>query len=55
VVLTKIDKISRSALLLNVKKTSKILNLNSDSLALFSAKTGEGKERILNWISDLLE
>ena len=55
VVLTKIDKISRSALLLNVKKTSKILNLNLDSLALFSAKTGEGKERILNWISDLLE
>jgi GTP-binding protein len=55
VVLTKIDKISRSALLLNVKKTSKILNLNSDSLVLFSAKTGEGKERILNWISDLLE
>ncbi len=55
VVLTKIDKISRSALLLNVKKTSKILNLNSDTLVLFSAKTGEGKERILNWISDLLK
>ena len=55
VVLTKIDKISRSALLLNVKKTSKILSLNSDSLVLFSAKTGEGKEKILNWISDLFE
>jgi len=55
VVLTKIDKISRSALLLNVKKTSKILSLNSDSVVLFSAKTGEGKERILNWISDLLK
>jgi GTP-binding protein len=55
VVMTKIDKLSRSALLLNVKKTSKILNLNSDSLVLFSAKTGEGKEKILNWISDLLE
>jgi len=55
VVLTKIDQISRSALLLNVKKTSKILNLNSDSLVLFSAKTGEGKEKILNWISDLFE
>jgi GTP-binding protein len=55
VVLTKIDKLSRSALLLNVEKTSKILNLNSDSLVLFSAKTGEGKERILNWISDLFE
>jgi GTP-binding protein len=55
VVLTKIDKLSRSALLLNVKNTSKILNLNSDSLVLFSAKTGEGKEKILNWISGLLE
>jgi GTP-binding protein len=54
VVLTKIDKLSRSALLPNVKKTSKILSLNSDSLVLFSAKTGEGKEKILNWISDLL-
>jgi GTP-binding protein len=55
VVLTKIDKLSRSALLLNVRKTSKILSLNSDSLVLFSAKTGEGKERILNWISGLLK
>ncbi len=55
VVLTKIDKLSRSALFLNVKKTSKILNLNLDSLVLFSAKTGEGKEKILNWISDLLK
>ena len=55
VVLTKIDKLSRSALLFNVKKTSEILSLNSDSLVLFSAKTGEGKEKILNWISDLLK
>jgi GTP-binding protein len=55
VVLTKTDKLSRSALLINVKNTSKILNLNSGSLVLFSAKTGEGKERILNWISGLLE
>jgi GTP-binding protein len=55
VVLTKIDKLSRSALFLNIEKTAKILNLNSDSLVLFSAKTGEGKEKILNWISDLLE
>lgn len=55
VVLTKIDKLSRSALLINVKNASKILNINSDSLVLFSAKTGEGKEKILNWISGLLE
>ena len=55
VVLTKIDKLSRSALLLNVKDFSKTLNLNLDSLVSFSAKTGEGKERILDWISDLIE
>ncbi|KPL02596.1 MAG: GTP-binding protein [candidate division Zixibacteria bacterium SM1_73] len=55
VVLTKIDKLSRSSLLVNVKKASKILNLDSDSLVLFSAKTGEGKEKILNWISGLLD
>jgi GTP-binding protein len=55
VVLTKIDKLSRSALLINVKNTSKILNLNSDSLVLFSAKTGEGKEKILKWIFGLLD
>lgn len=55
VVLTKTDKLSKSALLQNVRNTSKVLNLNSDSLVLFSAKTGEGKERILNWISDLLK
>jgi GTP-binding protein len=54
IVLTKIDKLSRSALLLNVKNTSRILNVNSDSFVLFSAKTGEGKEKILGWISGLL-
>jgi GTP-binding protein len=54
VVLTKTDKLSRSLLFTNIKNTSEILNLNSDSLTLFSAKTGEGKEKILNWISDLL-
>ncbi len=54
VVLTKTDKLSRSRLLLGVKSTAKILNSAADSLVLFSAKTGEGKEGILNWISDLL-
>jgi GTP-binding protein len=51
VVLTKTDKLSKSALLLNVKNTARILNIDSDSLVLFSAKTGEGKDRILHWIS----
>ena len=55
VVLTKTDKLSRSALVLNVENASKILNINSDSFVLFSAKTGEGKEKILNWMSGLLK
>ena len=55
VVLTKIDKLSRSALLLNVENTSKVLKLNPDSLVLFSAKTGEGKGKILNWIYNMLK
>jgi GTP-binding protein len=55
VVFTKIDKLSRSALLLHVETTSKTLKLNPESLVLFSAKTGEGKGKILNWISDLLD
>jgi GTP-binding protein len=54
IVLTKTDKLSKSALSLNVTKTSKILNIDSDSFVLFSAKTGQGKEKILSWISGLL-
>jgi len=54
VVLTKTDKLSRSALVLNARSTSEIVNVDSDSLVLFSAKTGQGKEEILSWISDLL-
>jgi GTP-binding protein len=55
IVLTKADKLSRSALLSNVKKTSQALNLSSDSFVLFSAKTGEGKDKILKWIEQMLE
>ncbi len=50
IVLTKTDKLSRSALLKSLDKTRQILDLNSDSLVLFSAKTGEGGAEILNWI-----
>ena len=50
VVLTKKDKLSRSALLESARKTSDVLKLDLDSLVLFSAKTGEGKDKILGWI-----
>lgn len=50
VVLTKKDKLSRSALLESARKTSGVLKLDPESLVLFSAKTGEGKDKILGWI-----
>jgi len=50
IVLTKIDKLSRSALSESVKSTGEVLKSESDSLICFSAKTGEGKDKILNWI-----
>ena len=54
VVLTKKDKLSRSAALESARKTCEILKLDADSLVLFSAKTGEGKDKILNWIQHVI-
>jgi GTP-binding protein len=54
IVLTKKDKLSRSALLESSRKTCEALKLNSDSLVLFSAKTGEGKDKILSWIQKMI-
>lgn len=55
IVLTKTDKLKRSELLSCVNKTSETLSLDSDSLVLFSAKTGEGKDRILRWIEGVIK
>jgi len=55
IVLTKTDKLSRSALLGSVKKTCHVLDLDSDSIVVFSAKTGEGRDKILNWIQQMVE
>lgn len=55
IVLTKTDKLSQSALLSNVKKINQALNLSLDSFVLFSAKTGEGKDKILKWIEKRIE
>jgi GTP-binding protein len=55
IVLTKTDKLNRSELLSCVKQTSETLSVDSDSLVLFSAKTGEGKDRILRWIEGVIK
>ncbi len=54
IVLTKKDKLSRSVVLENARRTCEILKLDSGSLVLFSAKTGEGKDKILNWIQHVI-
>jgi GTP-binding protein len=55
VVLTKADKLSRSNALLNQKKTAQQLRKEINSLVIFSAKTGEGKDKVLKWISSVIE
>ena len=55
VVLTKTDKLSRSELLAVEKTTCEIMSLDSESFVLFSAKTGEGKNKILKWIEQMTE
>jgi GTP-binding protein len=52
-VLTKIDKLSRSGLSDSIRNTCDILKSEPDSLICFSAKTGAGKDRILNWIKEV--
>jgi len=50
-VATKVDKISRNQRLSHVKQIREALNLDeSDALQLFSAQTGEGKEKVWEWI-----
>ncbi len=51
-VLTKTDKLSSTELRINLERIKQILR--TDNLVLFSAKTKEGKNKILNWIKDLL-
>lgn len=53
IVLTKIDKLSRSELSESTGNTREILELEPDSLVLFSAKTGQGKDKILSWIREI--
>jgi GTP-binding protein len=53
VVLTKIDKISRSQAKVRQRKIKELLTLTADPI-LFSARTGEGKDVIWGAIKDLL-
>jgi GTP-binding protein len=55
-VVTKMDKISRSAGLLRCEEIRKKLYLPADALFVqFSAKTGEGKEGVLNVIASITQ
>ena len=54
-VLTKADKLSRSNTFLNQRKSSQILQKKTDCTVLFSAKTRQGKDEILKWISHVIE
>ena len=54
IVLTKTDKLTHSELSLCIGKASQVLRADKDSLVLFSAKTGEGKDRIMKWIEQLI-
>jgi GTP-binding protein len=53
IVLTKTDKLSRSALAEAFRKTCEALGLESKWVVSFSAKTGQGKDEILNWIREV--
>jgi GTP-binding protein len=55
IVLTKTDKLSRSALSGCVRNTRQVLDLDADSMISFSARTGEGKDEILSWIQQVTE
>ena len=56
VVATKVDKIGRPQRSSHLKQITEGLNLDAESPAmLFSAHTGEGKEKIWEWISGVME
>lgn len=52
-VATKVDKIGRTQRPNYLKQMRVSLNLDDDMPVLFSAHTGEGKEQILRWISQV--
>jgi GTP-binding protein len=56
VVATKVDKISRSQRPSHLKQIVETLTLDAEApIVMFSAQTGEGKERIWSWISEVAE
>ncbi len=53
-VLTKADKLSRSKCLNRRKAVTRQLEIEQDDMILFSAKSGHGKELLLNTIGELM-
>jgi GTP-binding protein len=55
VVLTKMDKLGRSARKRHITKATELLGLGDDQILPFSSKTGEGREDLLDALSELLK
>ncbi len=55
VALTKADKLSKSKAILNQKEAAQKLKKEADSVVVFSARTGEGKDKVLSWISSVIQ
>lgn len=54
VVATKADKISRNQRAKNIKLIKEKLGVKDEEIVVFSAQTGEGKEKLLQRIEQLL-
>jgi GTP-binding protein len=55
VVATKVDKVGRTQRASHLKQITETLSLDAESpVVLFSAQTGEGKERIWEWIGGVI-
>jgi GTP-binding protein len=56
VVATKVDKIGRPQRPSHLKQITEALHVDAESpVLLFSAQTGEGKDKILEWISGVMD
>lgn len=55
IVLTKVDKLTRSARTAQVRSVVRELNVDPDQVVEFSAVTGEGKDELLNTLESLLQ
>ena len=55
IIATKVDKISKQKLKIYLNQIAKTLNVREEMIIATSSKTGEGTEKILNYIKNKLE